>query len=684
MINHNSLRLLPYISIVVSAVVAMVSVVSCGGKKVDPLVVDRHMAVDTDVRGHSGTRLYADPSGAEAISIAGIDSALDEVEAGYFKSLLALSRLLQGDVATCDSLFREVSVVADAFEDDEPLLKEYLSRCKQVRYNIMGLNDSAIVHGYRAYDASIKAGNYVYAVENLSSVGEFQSDMGYMPQAAATLRRAIAMADSIGYNGRRSLPVMLAAVYSAIGNWAEADRYYGMHQAKIGDYSPAVNFFYYNGKGNSYYYRKMYDEAVDEFRMAQAIADSLGDPYMMAMCEVNLGEALMYAGRLDSADMHINSGVEKFENLGVNDRGQAFYISSLLGELALRKGDSRHAALRLSSALDNISGMPPRYVAVHYGRMRDYYRLIGDFRNAYNYQTLADSVKMSLFDESNRNYAAELEYRYMQDTTLLNSRASMAKKEEEVMRLRQGVWAVVALVVALVAVGWAYIFHMSRKKERAFSRMKTRLMAMRMENARNRISPHFIFNVLNNELAPGSDGAIPRLVDLMRKNLELSNRTTVTLAEELDFIARYVDTERMVLGDDFTYTCTVSPDIDMSQEIPSMLLQIFVENAVKHGLRGYCGGKMLEVKIESGEDGVTVTITNNGNMVSPAKYGGTGTGLRIVNQTMHLLNELNHRKMTLSHNIIEDGGMKYYRVTIVVPSGYDFTPIYDNYGTDGE
>ncbi len=83
-----------------------------------------------------------------------------------------------------------------------------------------------------------------------------------------------------------------------------------------------------------------YDEAVDEFRMAQAIADSLGDPYMMAMCEVNLGEALMYAGRLDSADMHINSGVEKFENLGVNDRGQAFYISSLLGELALRKGDS--------------------------------------------------------------------------------------------------------------------------------------------------------------------------------------------------------------------------------------------------------------------------------------------------------------------------------------------------------
>ena len=86
------------------------------------------------------------------------------------------------------------------------------------------------------------------------------------------------MADSIGYNGRRSLPVMLAAVYSAIGNWAEADRYYGMHQAKIGDYSPAVNFFYYNGKGNSYYYRKMYDEAVDEIQDGAGYRRFLGRP----------------------------------------------------------------------------------------------------------------------------------------------------------------------------------------------------------------------------------------------------------------------------------------------------------------------------------------------------------------------------------------------------------------------
>ena len=50
--------------------------------------------------------------------------------------------------------------------------------------------------------------------------------------------------------------------------------------------------------------------------MAQAIADSLGDPYMMAMCEVNLGEgAYSMPVGIDSADMHINSGVENLKTL---------------------------------------------------------------------------------------------------------------------------------------------------------------------------------------------------------------------------------------------------------------------------------------------------------------------------------------------------------------------------------
>ena len=62
---------------------------------------------------------------------------------------------------------------------------------------------------------------------------------------------------------------------------------------------------------------------------------------------------------------------------------------------------------------------------------------------------------------------------------------------------------------------------------------------------------------------------------------------TVTLSEELDFVDAYVQLECDRWGDNFEYIKRISDDIDLEREIiPSMFLQIPVENAIKHGLRG--------------------------------------------------------------------------------------------------
>ena len=67
---------------------------------------------------------------------------------------------------------------------------------------------------------------------------------------------------------------------------------------------------------------------------------------------------------------------------------------------------------------------------------------------------------------------------------------------------------------------------------------------LRMENIRNRVSPHFIFNVLNREINSHSNGYsenMRQLVKLMRRNLELTEHLCVTLDEELDFVHTYID-----------------------------------------------------------------------------------------------------------------------------------------------
>lgn len=152
---------------------------------------------------------------------------------------------------------------------------------------------------------------------------------------------------------------------------------------------------------------------------------------------------------------------------------------------------------------------------------------------------------------------------------------------------RMYVWMSVCFLILILAV-FIYLYN---KKQRHLFRMRSQHMinTLRMENIRNRVSPHFIFNVLNREINSHSNGYsenMRQLVKLMRRNLELTEHLCVTLDEELDFVHTYIDLERKSMGDTFALSLHVDKTIDLTREIlPSMMIQIPVENAIKHALR---------------------------------------------------------------------------------------------------
>lgn len=124
--------------------------------------------------------------------------------------------------------------------------------------------------------------------------------------------------------------------------------------------------------------------------------------------------------------------------------------------------------------------------------------------------------------------------------------------------------------------------------------MRTAITSLRLANIRNRISPHFIFNVLNREVKANrvaeSDTNLNGLIKLIRRNLELADSLSVTLRDELDFVQTYVELESKTLQPDFVYTVEVDPQINQTNvKIPAMLLQIPIENAIKPGLRTKVG-----------------------------------------------------------------------------------------------
>jgi sensor histidine kinase YesM len=159
---------------------------------------------------------------------------------------------------------------------------------------------------------------------------------------------------------------------------------------------------------------------------------------------------------------------------------------------------------------------------------------------------------------------------------------------------------------------------------------EAQLTALRAE-----LNPHFLFNALNavgaliRRREPGSAlDVLARLGDLLRATLGRSERHEIPLAQELDYVRRYLEIEQTRYSDRLTVRHDIAADA-ADALVPTLLLQPLVENAVRHGVAGRPGpGEVLvHARRQNGDLGITIEDTGPG---FPA--GGTavaeGVGLR--------------------------------------------------------
>lgn len=233
----------------------------------------------------------------------------------------------------------------------------------------------------------------------------------------------------------------------------------------------------------------------------------------------------------------------------------------------------------------------------------------------------------------------------------------------------------------LIAVVSAVILYRKRQRDREQWRMQNAMTSLRLENVRNRISPHFIFNVLNREMnlhkGDKESQNLIGLTKLIRRNLELTDCLAVSLADELDFVDTYVKLERQSLGSEFEYRLDLAEQLDLQEmKVPSMLLQIPVENAIKHGLRLKEGKRLLLIQVHKLENNqVEIVICDNGGGYRKTSVSyGTGTGMKVITQTIQLLNMYNSRPILMKINNVLIGEEKEMgcEVRFVVPLDYSY------------
>jgi tetratricopeptide (TPR) repeat protein len=214
---------------------------------------------------------------------------------------------------------------------------------------------------------------------------------------------------------------------------------------------------------------------------------------------------------------------------------------------------------------------------------------------------------------------------------------SLTQKNRIIQLNQQRQWIYIIGIFLLLAVGSLYFIYRSRlrsvrletqlikekaEQEKKETEFQHKLADISMSALRSQMNPHFIFNCLNsiklytvqNDTAAASE-YLTKFSKLIRLVLENSRNERITLTSEIKALELYIQMEAMRFKEKLCYTITVSDDVETDYiEIPPLLLQPYVENAIWHGLMHKEEGGQIAIAVTANEEQslLAITITDDG------------------------------------------------------------------------
>lgn len=351
-----------------------------------------------------------------------------------------------------------------------------------------------------------------------------------------------------------------------------------------------------------------------------------------------------------------------------------------LGKLNLQKKNNKEAINYLRNSInlsDELGQLEAKEEALE--AITEAYKEEGDYEQALlAFQELV-KVQDSIQKEKNKqallasNLSLELEQKEEQIELLLENEnlkeeayaLDIERKEAE---NQNKLYIIYALIGILVILAIAAILIIRSNRERA----KTNML-LELKSLRTQMNPHFIFNSLNSVngfISKNDDRSankyLSRFSQLMRLVLENSKYDFVTLESEVKIIELYMELEHLRFQDKFDYTLSIDPEINTENiEIPPMLVQPYIENAVWHGLRYLDEKGELNVLVSLQDNLLTWTITDNGigrkasaEIKTKNQKLGKSTGMKNIEQRLEILNKMHATQMKTTIVDLMEGGTK--------------------------
>lgn len=247
--------------------------------------------------------------------------------------------------------------------------------------------------------------------------------------------------------------------------------------------------------------------------------------------------------------------------------------------------------------------------------------------------------------------------------------------------------------VVCAASGLIYLWYRYRlqrqQKENALILEKTNLekdlRQSMLSSIKSQMNPHFLFNALNtiqsyiiSEDKKNASAYLSKFSKLTRRILEMSEKESILLQEELDALLLYIELEKMRF-DELHFFIEIAPNVQAEAiRIPSMIIQPYVENAIKHGLMHRPGSRHLYLRFDVHQNQLRIQIEDNGvgrkrsselNAIRKQNHQSFSTDANL--KRIELLNyEKNHIAVNYTDKMDTEGNPQGTLVTILIPLNF--------------